>query len=335
MRCDDLLAADLAAIGTEDLGYSYLFGEQGDDYMEGGSGGDTYFVDSAGDVVVEAFDALIGAFTFDYVSSTIDYTLGAYVERLGLDGSDNIDGTGNGLDNFLFGNSGDNVLSGLGGSDNIYGFEGADQLYGGSKGDELDGGADDDNLFGEEGDDTLIGGSEDDELDGGTGADIMAGGTGDDLYVVDNAGDVVTELNNEGTADLIMSSIGRVLPAYVENLILTGTANINGIGNLQDNVLVGNAGNNTLTGVTGADYLYGFGGNDVLWGGAGGDTIDGGEGIDTAVYTGSNEGVYVDMSINLYFGGHATGDTLTSVENLIGSSYDDVLVGYTGTNVLT
>jgi Ca2+-binding RTX toxin-like protein len=316
-------------------GIDYLFGEQGDDYMEGGSGGDTYFVDSAGDEVVETFDPLLGAFTFDYVSSTIDYTLGAYVERLGLEGSANIDGTGNSLDNFLFGNSGDNVLSGLGGIDDISGFEGADQLYGGSEGDELDGGAGEDNLFGEEGADTLIGGSEDDELDGGTGADSMAGGTGDDLYVVDNAGDVVTELNNEGTADLIMSSIGRVLPAYVENLMLTGTANINGIGNLQDNMLVGNAGNNTLTGVTGADYLKGAGGNDVLWGGADGDTIDGGEGIDTAVYTGSFEGVYADMSINLYFGGHATGDTLTGVENLIGSSYDDVLVGYTGTNVLT
>jgi Ca2+-binding RTX toxin-like protein len=314
-------------------GIDYLFGGQGDDHMEGGSGGDTYFVDSVGDTVVEAFDPFFG--TFDYVSSTIDYTLGAYVERLGLDGSANIDGTGNSLDNFLFGNSGDNVLSGLGGVDDISGFEGADYLYGGSEGDELDGGADDDNLFGEEGDDTLTGGSEDDELDGGTGADIMAGGTGDDLYVVDNAGDVVTELNNQGTADLIMSSIGLVLPAYVENLWLTGTANISGIGNLQANMLIGNAGNNALTGVTGADYLYGFGGNDVLWGGAGGDTIDGGEGIDTAVYTGSNEGVYVDMSINLYFGGHATGDTLTSVENLIGSSYDDVLVGYTGTNVLT
>jgi Ca2+-binding RTX toxin-like protein len=316
-------------------GMDYLFGEQGDDYMEGGSGGDTYFVDSAGDVVVETFDPLFGTGAFDYVSSTIDYTLGAYVERLGLEGSANIDGTGNSLGNFLFGNSGDNVLSGLGGIDNIYGFEGADYLYGGSEGDELDGGAGDDNLFGEEGADTLIGGSEDDELDGGTGADSMAGGTGDDLYVVDNAGDVVTELNNEGTADLIMSSIGRVLPAYVENLLLTGTANINGIGNLQDNMLVGNAGNNALTGLTGADYLKGAGGNDVLWGGAGGDTIDGGEGIDTAIYTGSYEGVYVDMSANLYVGGHATGDTLTGIENLTGSSYDDVLVGYTGANVLT
>ena len=267
-------------------GIDYLFGGQGDDHMEGGSGGDTYFVDSAGDEVVETFDGLIGAFNFDYVSSTIDYTLGDFVERLGLDGSADIDGTGNGLANFLFGNSGDNVLSGLGGIDDINGFEGADQLYGGSEGDELDGGAGEDNLFGEDGDDTLIGGSEDDELDGGIGADTMAGGTGDDLYVVDNAGDVVTELNNQGTADLIMSSIGRVLPAYVENLWLTGTANINGIGYLQANVLVGNAGNNALTGVTGADYLYGFGGNDVLWGGADGDTIDGGEGIDTAVYTG-------------------------------------------------
>src|SRR5262245_21491298 len=300
-------------------GIDYLFGEQGDDYMEGGSGGDTYFVDSAGDVVVETFDGLIGDFNFDYVSSTIDYTLGAYVERLGLEGSADIDGTGNSLGNFLFGNSGNNVLSGLGGIDKIYGFEGADQLHGGSEGDELDGGAGDDNLYGEEGADTLTGGSEDDELDGGTGADSMAGGTGDDLYVVDNAGDVVTELNNEGTADLIMSSIGRVLPAYVENLMLTGTANINGVGNLQDNMLVGNAGNNTLTGVTGADYLKGAGGNDILWGGAGGDTIDGGEGVDTAIYTGSNAGVYVDMSINLYFGGHATGDTVTGVEKLIGS----------------
>jgi Ca2+-binding RTX toxin-like protein len=316
-------------------GIDYLFGGQGDDHMEGGSGGDTYFVDSAGDEVVETFDGLIGAFNFDYVSSTIDYTLGDFVERLGLDGSADIDGTGNGLANFLFGNSGNNVLSGLGGSDDINGFEGADQLYGGSEGDELDGGAGEDNLFGEEGDDTLIGGSEDDELDGGIGADTMAGGTGDDLYVVDNAGDVVTELNNQGTGDLIMSSIGLVLPAYVENLWLTGTANISGIGNLQANVLVGNAGNNALTGAIGADYLYGFGGNDVLWGGADGDTIDGGEGIDTAVYTASNAGVYADISINLYFGGHATGDTLTGIENLIGSSYDDVLVGYTGSNVLT
>jgi Ca2+-binding RTX toxin-like protein len=256
--------------------------------------------------------------------------LGDYVERLGLDGSANIDGTGNGLGNYLFGNSGDNVLSGLGGIDDINGFEGADHLYGGSEGDELDGGADEDSLFGEEGDDTLTGGSEDDVLDGGIGADSMAGGTGNDTYFVDNAGDVVTELNNEGTADLIMSSIGRVLQPNVENLILTGTANIYGTGNALDNMLTGNAGNNALTGVAGADHLYGFGGTDILWGGAGGDTMDGGAGRDTAVYTGSDAGVYVDLSINLYFGGHATGDTLTGIENLIGSSYDDVLVGYTG-----
>ena len=81
------------------------------------------------------------------------------------------------------------------------------------------------------GGDTLYGGDDNDELDGGTGADIMEGGEGDDTYVVDDAGDVVTELNNEGASDLIVSSIGKVLPAYVENLWLTGTANINGIGN--------------------------------------------------------------------------------------------------------
>ena len=90
-----------------------------------------------------------------------------------------------------------------------------------------------------------------DMLNGGAGADRMLGGTGNDTYVVDNVGDVVTELDGEGT-DTIQSSMSFSLAglAFVENLTLTGTAALNGTGNALDNVIIGNSGANVLTGLT-------------------------------------------------------------------------------------
>ena len=75
----------------------------------------------------------------------------------------------------------------------------------------------------------------------------MIGGTGNDTYVVNNAGDVVTEALNEGT-DMVQSSITYTLGTNVENLTLTGSANIDGTGNGDANVITGNSGNDTLDG---------------------------------------------------------------------------------------
>jgi VCBS repeat-containing protein len=126
-----------------------------------------------------------------------------------------------------------------------------------------------------DGNDTLIGGEGNDTLNGGLGADVLDGGEGNDVYYVDNVGDNIINEQLTGGTDSIFSSINYSLSElHVENLTLTGSANLNGIGNTSDNQLVGNSGNNVLD--SGA-------GNDTLNGGLGADTLKGGAGDDTYI----------------------------------------------------
>ncbi|MDS1346713.1 S8 family serine peptidase [Planktothrix agardhii] len=138
----------------------------------------------------------------------------------------------------------------------------------------------------------IIGNTANNILNGSSGADQLKGGTGNDTYVVDNTGDVVTELASQGT-DLIQSSVTYTLPANVENLTLTGTTAINGTGNTLANTVTGNTANNILNGGTGndnliggsgTDQLLGSDGNDSLSGDAGNDTLTGGLGADKFIY---------------------------------------------------
>jgi hypothetical protein len=115
-------------------------------------------------------------------------------------------------------------------------------------------------------------GAGNDTLDGGGGADSMVGGGGNDTYIVDDPGDVVTEVAGGGK-DTVKSSIGYTLADQVENLVLTGSDGISGAGNGLDNRITGNAGANKIEGMDGNDSLIGGGGIDQLYGDGGSDTF--------------------------------------------------------------
>ncbi|MEO6745638.1 MAG: calcium-binding protein [Caldimonas sp.] len=272
----------ISAYGGNDV----LDGGVGNDVMNGDLGDDTYVVDSLGDMVIET--STTGG--NDIVVSSIDYTLGSYVERLQLTGTAALRGTGNALANTLLGNAGANRLDGLG------------------------------------------------------GADAMAGGAGDDVFVVESAGDTVSEALGEGT-DSVESTVTFTLGANVENLTLFGSAKINGTGNDLGNVLVGNSAVNVLTSYGGNDRLDGGGGADSMTGGADNDTyvvdnasdktieVSGG-GIDTVeTFLAWTLGAEVERLV--VTAGSAVSGTGNALANqLFGSEAANLLDGKAGVDVL-
>ncbi len=153
------------------------------------------------------------------------------------------------------------------------------------------------NIVGSGLDDTLVGNHFDNLLDGHLGTDVLMGGLGNDTYIVDRIGDKVIEDENEGI-DLVQASSTYTLGDDVENIQLTGVSNISAVGNSLDNVLFGNAGSNVL---------------------------NGGAGIDTVSFINATKAVAANLTTK-----KATGfgtDTLTNIENLIGSNFNDSLTG--------
>lgn len=272
------------------FGYSgndTLDGGAGRDTMAGGDGNDTYYVDNANDKILET--------TFnnstDKVIASVSYNLtNTNVEILELAGSGNINGTGSAVNNTIIANIGNNILNGGDGVDTLsyekatsgvtisLNLAGA-QATGGSGSDTV---SNFENLIGSTGNDDLKGNADGNRIDGNLGADSMAGFGGNDIYVVDNAGDVVTEGIDKGT-DTVESSIAYTLGANLENLTLTGYSAIDGTGNTLNNLINGNNGNNKLMGLGGNDTLNGGNGydSDTLDGGAGADSMYGGYGSDT------------------------------------------------------
>jgi len=180
----------------------------------------------------------------------------------------------------------------------------------------------DNHLVGNAGANRLEGGPRYDTLDGGPGADIMLGGLDDDWYLVDNPGDVIVEYADEGW-DTVDSSASYALPANVEDLRLTGTADLTGTGNALDNYLVGNPGNNTLIGGPGNDtYVVDQPGDVVV--------ENPGEGYDTVESSVSYTLPENVEALNLYLSAGATGTGNALDNSLAGGDGDDTLIGGPG-----
>ena len=181
---------------------------------------------------------------------------------------------------------------------------------------------------------SITGNTGNNTLDGGTGADSMDGGLGDDTYVVDNAGDMVTEVSNAGS-DTVRSSISYNLSSNLENLVLTGSASINGSGNSLDNIITGNAGNNVLNGGIGSDILDGGAGNDTYFVDTTSDSIIDSSGIDAVIASISWTLIPSLENLTLQGSDAITGTGNSTNNRIIGNSGNNLIDGKGGSDILT
>ena len=237
--------------------------------------------------------------------------------------------TGDDGDDILYGDSGDDTLQGGEGADTLYGGDGDDDLQGLSGDDILDGGAGDDSLVGALGDDILRGGAGEDSLSGGAGDDFLDGGADADAIDGGAGIDTLSYADDPGGVTVDLGRYNEVLGAYTATDGWGNTDRINEIENVD-----GSAYDDTLRGDGEENRLFGGGGDDLLEGRISDDVLDGGEGTDTVTYADEEAGVTADLDAGEATDGTGNTDTLISVENLVGSDYDDTLTGDAGANVL-
>ena len=285
-----------------------LDGAAGADRMAGGAGDDTYTADNAGDTVMEAAGEGI-----DTVRASVTFTLGDNVDNLVLTGGDDLDGTGNELDNVIVANSGDNALDG-GLGDDVYVYEpggGLDRI-------------------------TDVGGVDTVRFGAGLSLDNVALRivfAGDQkiaqVRVLDADGN---EMPDQGLDYAMLSDAQNRMTSPIEGFVfadgsrcewhelqiqstsLTGTAGSDIlIGGRHDDsmdgargndAMYGGSGHDTMLGGDGSDILYGFGGADKLYGGHDSDELYG-EGGDDQLYGENGDDYLLDRKgSNLFYGGN-------------------------------
>lgn len=350
-------------------GRDLLIGGRGADLLDGGDGHDLTSYLSSDQAISLALDGSIqpaGGAAGDVLISIEEVEGSRFDDLLIGDDSVNILRGDDGDDIIIGGatngaGNSDDLLIGGEGNDLIYGFRpdgepGPDTptATGPDQRNRMDGGPGDDILIGGTGFNTfntMNGGEGNDRLIGGSGSDFLTGGPGADYLDAGVGGrQNVARYFQSDAAVQINLALGTVAGGHAEGDVLVNVTDLTG--SAFDDVLIGDERRNLMSGSGGDDYIEGGGGfddlrgddgddtlvggtgDDFFIGGWGADRIDGGEGSDTAAYIGALEGVMVDLSLGSGLAGEAEGDELVSIENLSGTSYDDVLTGSDDANIL-
>ena len=318
-----------------------LDGGEEDDTLEGGPGADTLTGAGGADtasyagsmmgvtVRLHASQAMGGDAEGDTWGDmvTVDYTMPAEdSEDPDIEMEETVPDivhlTGSGMADILAGDSRANTIKGGGGDDKLYGGPGGGD-------DMLEGQGGNDMLFGGRGADTLSGGMGDDTLNGGVGDDTLDGGAGSDMIYADRD-DTKIDGGTGMPTDRDTLSYAKFMDQMLEDgtgitLNLEGNTNVTNI-----NHLIGTEETDSLTGTNDAP--------ETIEGGDSGDTLVGGSGLgDTVSYASSYRGVRVSLGDGTDTAGtgssarlgHASNDTISGFENVMGSAFDDDLTART------
>jgi Ca2+-binding RTX toxin-like protein len=273
-------------------GNDRLDGGTGIDTLTGGSGNDIYIVDDPGDVLAEAAGGGIDEMRID---GTGYFTLAANVENATVVGGAWQIIVGNALANVLTGSDNGSRLDGGAGDDTLIGGMGPDVYFVDSLGDVIVEKEDTsgrpehgdevitsladytlrndlEHLSGNSSQQRLVGNDKSNRISSGGGGDTVIGGKGDDYYSI-YAGDIIVELENEGTDTVYVSSGNYTLSDNLENL--SGQASSGQVltGNRFANQVSGSSGNDIIDGGEGADRLAGGDGSDIYYVDNVGDTV--------------------------------------------------------------
>jgi Ca2+-binding RTX toxin-like protein len=203
------------------------------------------------------------------------------------------------------------------------------------------------NIIGSEFTDILIGNTSNNYIQGITGNDLLIGNAGNDILDGGNDIDIAsyrrdpmravvnleqnTATDGFGNTDKLFNIENVVGSTFNDDITGDAKANIITAGDGND-LVFGRNGNDSIYGETGEDTIFAEADNDLIVGGKSADALDGGTGDDTASYFNSETGVAVSLLTGKGWLGDAKGDTLTQIENLIGSEFIDTLIGDNGNN---
>lgn len=318
-------------------GNDNLYGNANNNVLTGGNGDDTLF----GGGGLDTFAGGNGTDTVSYagqsaVTTSLTDTIYRSIEKLiGTDYADTL--TGDALVNTLTGGAGNDTLDGGAGSDTLDGGDGIDtasyeSATSGVTVNLISTGSNEDTFSSIE---NLTGSNYADTLTGETHSNLLRSLDGNDILIGYGGGDVFE--GGEGTDTVSYAWVNAntgVLASLADQNANAGGATGDTYSSIEK--LIGSDGNDTLIGDSNAsgNTLDGGAGSDLFvdGGGASADIYIGGTGADAISY--ANASAAVTLSLSGGTSGDAAGDVYTSIENVVGSSFDDSIEGDAGDNTL-